>query len=196
VTLRSHAAMIALGGAFAGLAGCDDPPPTAPATDSAVERIARPEAHLRSFLLRYAYGSNAVLLDVHRLGREAGCAAIHDAVEVSVAKHLPTWRAQLLSSYRKQVPPTELAVAVRLSPDAADQELREHREKIWRMMGRLDRNDLIGTANREVAAAVAARGARAPARPPPARREFQELRYETIGGEICPDLRAAFRVEN
>jgi hypothetical protein len=196
VIQRRNATMTAFAGALGGLAGCGDPPPTAPATDAAVERIARPEAHLRSFLLRHAYGSNAVLLNVHRLGREAGCTAIRDAVEASVAKHLPTWRTRLVASYREQVPPAELAAAARSSPDSADRKLREHSDAIWRSMGRKNRDDPIGTASKEVAAAVAARAERSPARPAPGRREFQELRYETIGGEICPNLQAAFRVED
>ena len=194
MTFSRSAGTVVAAVAIGVLPGCAEAPLNAPASDAAIERIARPEAHLRSFLFRYAYGNTAVLSDVHRLGRELGCIAVSEAVEQAVARHVARWRRDLVASYREQVPAKQLAEASALEPEAAERKLKPFRDQIWQAMG--GRNgEPEATANQQVEEAVAAK-ATSSSRQPPTERELRELKYETIGFELCPELQAVIRMED
>jgi hypothetical protein len=181
--------------AFAVLWACADAKPLSrPPTDEAIAQVTIPEAHFKSFLLRNAYGTSTVLQDVHVLGRDAGCKAIGDAVNAAAAKHSAGFRRAVVQAHRKEVPPAELADAAQGSVDRADRIFRPYRDRIWREVGRLDQVQAI--ADKEVLAAVSAKTAQTPRRSLASEREMRELRYATIGGELCPDLKPIYEVEN
>ena len=186
--------------ALALLCGCVEAKPLSPPpSDEAIARVTLPEAHLKFFLLRHAYQSSAILQHVHVLGRDAGCKAIGDAVNAAAAKHSPAFRRVVVQAHRTQVPPAELADAAEGNIDRANRIFRPFQKRIWQEVGRLQGEGLKqgqGDADSEVLAAVAAKAAQAPRPSLASEREMRELRYATIGGELCPDLKPIYEVED
>jgi hypothetical protein len=117
------------------IASCSaEPVPTGPATDEAIAAIALPEPQLRTFLVGAGLGTHSGPMFIYDLGSERGCAALGEAVDEAVHRHLPAWRANLVAAYRENVPANELARAVQSNPRAAQRQLRKYLVEIGRSM--------------------------------------------------------------
>ena len=104
------------------------------ATDEGIAAIALPERQLRTFLVGSGLGTTSGPMFIYQLGSERGCAVLGQAVDEGVKANLPAWRANLIASYRENVPADELARAVQRGPGGAQHQLKGYLSAIGRDM--------------------------------------------------------------
>jgi len=80
--------------------------------DDAILTLAMPDRQFASFLASTTMRTQTFKIALGSLGIDAGAKAYCPALVDALEKHLPTWRANLLSIYREHIPQATLKDAV------------------------------------------------------------------------------------
>lgn len=129
-------------------------PATAQVTDEAIVAAALPDTQFRGFLMRTVAGTDTFKRAFIVLGAERGCAAFAPAFQASYAKHIPTWRANMVSAWREHIPAELLEKAVGAGPGEAGRIAAPHAAAVGGAM-EASSKPVLTEASAEVLAALA-----------------------------------------
>ena len=154
------------------------------ATDDGIAAVALPDEQYRDFLKRSVLGTQSGAMSVGLLGLDEGCGVLDDAVDKTVEKNLPQWRANLVAAYRQHIPADQLAAAVERSPRRARSMLQPYLPAIGRAMQQSS-EPLLASSTVEVLDVVhsaAAKADRASVDMAARQRDLERLK---ASGEMC-----------
>jgi hypothetical protein len=154
------------------------------ATDEGIAAIALPEEQLREMLKRTFLGTQSGPMHLYALGMDNGCEVLDDAVDATVERRLPEWRANLIKAYRDNVPADELARAVEESPPGARSMLQPRMSAIGTAMQRSS-EQLLQSSSAEVLEATGAAAEQVDLSSVDQSQRERELASASASGEIC-----------
>ena len=129
-------------------------PALAQVTDDAIVAAALPDTQFRGFLMRTVSGTDTFKRAFIALGAEQGCAAFAPAFQATYAKHLPAWRANMVSAWRDNIPAEVLEKAVSAGPGEAGRIAAPHADAVGSAM-ETSSQPVLTEASAEVLAVLA-----------------------------------------
>lgn len=129
-------------------------PAMAQVSDEAIVAAALPDTQFRGFLMRTVAGTDTFKRAFVALGAERGCAVFTPAFQATYDKHIPTWRANMVSAWREHIPAELLEKAVEAGPGEAGRIAAPHAEAVGGAM-EASSKPVLTEASAEVLAALA-----------------------------------------
>lgn len=129
-------------------------PAVAQVSDEAIVAAALPDTQFRGFLMRTVAGTDTFKRAFIALGAERGCAVFTPAFQATFDKHLPTWRANMVSAWREHIPAEVLEKAAEAGPGEAGRLAAPHAEAVGGAM-EASSKPVLTEASAEVLAALA-----------------------------------------
>ncbi|MHA3839597.1 hypothetical protein ACX0GZ_00020 [Sphingomonas aestuarii] len=129
-------------------------PAIAQVSDEAIVAAALPDTQFRGFLMRTVAGTDTFKRAFIALGAERGCALFTPAFQATYDKHIPTWRANMVSAWRAHIPAELLEQAVEAGPGEAGRIAAPHAEAVGGAM-EASSKPVLTEASAEVLAALA-----------------------------------------
>lgn len=99
-------------------------------SDAAIAAIGMPELQFRTLLSAVIFRTQTMGMGAYALGIDGACAVTKPAFDKVIAAHLPEWSANLVRSYRENIPADVLTNATAGSPVAAVPMLGPYIDKV------------------------------------------------------------------
>jgi|GEM_PF-2542798 len=129
-------------------------PAMAQVSDEAIVAAALPDTQFRGFLMRTVADTDTFKRAFIALGAERGCAVFAPVFQATYDKHIPTWRANMVSAWRDHIPAELLEKAVEAGPGEAGRIAAPHAEAVGGAM-EASSKPVLTEASAEVLAALA-----------------------------------------